>query len=218
MAAAPDVWASIKAAYLEEGDYAAIAKGRELGVRTLEVIPRIRAWKAEAAAPPPKPEPKTELIVAPTRADASAVTVTRDQQRLAAQLRGVLEHELEEMQGMLRLASSFIDVEHIAELKEKAAKGDTKPLAEYMGNAVKARKLVGELVEKLARSINQAIQCERAVWGLDGARDKGAEANAVTWEAILEELRKPIAPLTLPESVVEFERKLRVIEGGRRGT
>jgi hypothetical protein len=214
-----DPWAKVKAAYLAEGDYAAIAAGRELGVRTLEVIPRIRAWKAEAAEAAAKPEPpRTAVVIATASIDvtASAESVTRDQQRLSAQLRGVLEHELEELQAMLSMTSSFVDVDHLETLKAKAVLGDSKPYAEYVSNAVKARKLFSELVEKLARAINQAIQCERAVWGLDGATDKD-QGTAVDWNAVLDDLRKPIAPLTLPENVVAFERKLKALDGGRRG-
>jgi hypothetical protein len=215
MAAAPDPWAAIKAAYLREGDYAAIATGRDMGVRTLEIIPRIRAWKAEAAEAAKAPPPSTSVVVALPSIDvtATAATVTRDQQRLSAQLRGVLERELEETQAMSSMASSFVDVDHIETLKAKAITGDSKPLVEYLLNATRARKVVVEHVEKLARAINQAIQCERAVWGLDGAVDKGKSQNTVDWNVVLDALRKPVAPLSLPEGVISFEGKLREREG-----
>lgn len=215
MAAAPDPWASIKAAFLAEGDGAAIARARELGIRTLEVIPYIREWKA-AKAPPPAP---VTIDVAPSSVviSESGESVAREQKRLSSQLRGVLEHELEETQMMARITSSFTDAETIEKLREKALAGDSKPLAEHLLNAAKARKVVVEHVEKLARAINQAVQCERAVWGLDSA--KGAEAAATNWENVLADLRKPLAPLALPDHVIDFESKvkLRSIEGGRRG-
>jgi hypothetical protein len=225
-----DKWAKIKAAYQSEGEYAAIATARELGVRTLEVIPKIREWKAaEAAAAAATKEsakpPDSELIItglspglSPGRSEGTVDVVERNQKRLSAQLRGVLEHELEETQAMSSMASSFVDVDHIERLKMKAFSGDTKPLAEFLLNAARARKVVVEHVEKLARAINQAIQCERSVWGLDDAnKGKGAD-EAVNWQAILDDLRKPIAAPTLPDNVIEFERKLRLLEGGRRGS
>lgn len=220
MAAAPDPWASIKAAYLSEGDYAAIARGRELGIRTLDVIPRIREWKAEAAEPAHvmPAEPSRSLVVASVAVAevvADVETVQRAEQRLAGQLRGVLERELEEIQAMLSMTSSFVDVDHLETLKEKAIAGDPKPYNEYVASAVKARKLIGELVEKLARSINQSVQCERAVWGLDVTKDKGRDHDAVNWEAILDGLRRPLPPLLLPSKVIDFESRLRSMESRR---
>jgi hypothetical protein len=49
------------------------------------------------------------------------------------------------------------------------------------------------------------VELERAVWGLD---DDAAGSAELSYDDLLEQLQKPLAPLHLPENVLRFEEKV----------
>jgi hypothetical protein len=63
------------------------------------------------------------------------------------------------------------------------------------------------VLERLGRIGAQIINLERMVWSLD---IESTDTERINWEAILAQIRKPLAPLALPDNVIEFERKITI--------
>lgn len=206
-------WAKIEAEYRAGRKPTEIAK--RYGVTLADIARRAREGKwdrpKEGAAEKPEP-PKLLVRVAdapkppPPKEDETAA-IRRGHRRMMANLRAIFDRELAEMQGMLMHTASFLDEASIEELRQKAlaSKEGMKEYLDYLTNAVKVRKLCADLLEKLSRTGTQIIMAERTAAGIQD--EKGNSGLEVTWDDLLAELQKPLAPNELPPNVVEFERR-----------
>lgn len=212
----PDPWGSIRAAWDRDGDGAALAEARKAGIRAIEVIGRIGAWKAEIP-----PEPETEPVEKPGTMPAissgeahpeddrleSDDDVVRAHRSVLAQYRAVLEGSLDSVATFAGYVSSFVDVGALEEFRiECIEKGDLTPFTKRMESIARSIRDSVENASKLGRPLKDVIEAERQAWDIGTGKDE--EEGTYDWEAILEDLRTPLEPLSLPNNVIEFEKKI----------
>lgn len=197
-------WARIEAEYRAGASVVALHK--KYGVSIKELLDRIRDEKWERD-PPPEPAKSAMAFPVPVESRAEPDDETVDDVKaghraILRRKRAILDGELAQLQK-LTFYMTGVDHETVQAFIDS---GDSKGLVDYLMAATKARKLVAELIERHARSANLLIETERRVWGID-EKDNG-DGTAQTYDALLEELSKPIDLPTLPDKVIDFERRI----------
>jgi len=150
------------------------------------------------------------VTAAATRAVKAAVDglitdIVSSHKDITRKLRRRFEAELAEFDALTARLASFTDTDHIARLSAKADGG--KELRLYLAQCLASHEKRTSVLERLGRIGAQVVNVERMVWGLD---IEPTDIQATNWDAILADLRKPLRPLSLPNNVVEFERKMTV--------
>jgi hypothetical protein len=206
-----DHWIAIKSAWEAGGDAEALSIGRASGIRAIEIIAKIRDWKA-APDPDPDPDEKGGLPVISKRdsvadAPSSPEEVTESHRVIAAKSRALFDLNLSGNLMMAGYVNSFVDIEAMEEYRlECADKGDMMPFLKRMEGIARMLRDATENGSKLSRSGKDVMEMERVAWALDKLAE--SDADQYDWEAIQAEISKPLEPLKLPNNVIEFERKI----------
>jgi hypothetical protein len=232
-------WDAIKADFCSGMTLGAICSKH--GIRMGELFARIRneGWKRErsdgAGSPPPsQPPDKGAATQEPERAPVVHFPVLIDQKasdaidaaaaetvaavidahkEIGAELRRHFKRELAEYDGMVRFFATFQDKAHIETLLAKNDGG--VELRQYLQQALAHSRQRADAHGRLVQTGRQVVELERAVWGLDEASDGASE---LSYDDLLEQLQKPLAPRELPRNVLDFEQRvLRKRKPGDRG-
>lgn len=201
-------WARIEAEYRAGASVVALHK--KYGVYIKDILDRVRdeGWERdppetadESAAPRLMSLPVPVRTERPAEEEETVEDVKAGHKAILNRKRAILDGELAQLQK-LTFYMTGVDHETVQAFIDSA---DAKGLVDYLMAATKARKLVADLIEKHARSANLIIETERRVWGIN---EKDGDGTAQTYDALLEELRQPIDVPTLPDKVIDFERRL----------
>jgi hypothetical protein len=104
---------------------------------------------------------------------------------------------------MVRFFASFDDKAHIETLLAKNDGG--AELRQYLQQALAHSRQRADAHGRLVQTGRQVVELERAVWGLDEASDGTPE---LTYDDLLEQLQRPLAPRELPRNVLDFEQRV----------
>jgi hypothetical protein len=201
-----DKWADIERDYRASVPLGEIRERHSVTVREIFLRARTEGWKRGSLGGEISAVGERVLALVEEVA-GEAIRETADEmldshKALTGRLRGLLSHELADYQAMTRECVSFLDGDRIAELRSLDDGG--KALRAYQAQAMRAAVVRGGALEKLTRMLGRVVEIERRIWALD--RPKSA-AGGQTYDDILDELRKPLVPQSLPENVLEFDRK-----------
>jgi hypothetical protein len=209
-------WAQIKAEYSAGASVSSICA--KYGLTFKELLDRIEADGWIRGEPPPNAKfepddhgsdfkPPATLEAVRRQKSETVSDILKRHKRLSEQLGQQVELELAELQAMQSYAASFLNDGHIEQLQQECgAKQDWAKLLAYLTNAMKARKLSADLLEKVARTISLLVQFERKAWGLE---DDAGEAEQVSYDDLLEQIRTPFQNRELPDNIVRFDEKLK---------